>query len=291
LYTKKEIMPKVMVYRDALTEVDDLFEIIKNSESIDDSSLIIEPWGIWRENSGSTNGLFSKIKTNGELHGKKDGSLIEKQQYVNQVLIKLVRTLLEDYLNMWSTVGTWEHVKSFKNLELCEIDLLKYNKTDIDKKYALYYHTDLKEETSQSRGYKQILTFTIYLNDNYEGGEISYIDEVSQKLITYKPKKGDVTVFPSGPPYFHGVRPITDNSKYLARTFFSCWYEGSPEWLENEKIYGAEEWAKVSLENEAEQGATNIYNRIPLMVDEEYPEESPKGYQVFRYTEEIGFEF
>ena len=287
MYNKKEIMPKVMVYRDAIPDIDHIFKIIKDSESINDPSLIIQPWEKWNTNNGS----MSKVKEGIFIGTNRDGTILEQQKYVNETLKQLVKILSSDYLDTWSNTGTWPHVSSFEDLVDCDIDLLKYYKTDLDKKYALYYHTDLKEETLQSRGYKQILTFTIYLNDEYEGGEISYMDEERGVLVTYKPKKGDVTVFPSGPPYFHGVKPITSNYKYLARTFLACWYDGSSEWLENEEKYGGEEWAKISLKNEIEQAQSNIYNRIPLKPDEEYPKSSPTGYKVFRYTEDIGFQF
>ena len=42
----------------------------------------------------------------------------------------------------------------------------------------------------------------------------------NKHLIIYKPKKGDITVFPSGRPFWHGARAVTsDESKYFLRTF------------------------------------------------------------------------
>jgi hypothetical protein len=280
-------MPKVMVYRDAIPDIDTIFKIIQNSESLNDESLLIEPWKQWDED----NGIFSKLSKESTYVGNKDGSTLEQQQYVRDTLNKLISDISEDYLSMWKNVGTWKDVESFEDLERSSLDLLKYNQTDNRKILAMDYHTDNKEYAADRRDHKQVITFTVYLNDDYEGGDISYINEEDQLLVTYKPKKGDVTIFPSGYPYFHGVKPVYGNNKYLARTFLLAWYPGSEEWLENEKKYGSEKWAKIDLENENKKWQSREYGRIPLLMDEEYPQFTPAGYTVFRYKEEMRFEF
>ena len=287
MYNKKQIMPKVMVYRDAIPDIDTIFKIIQNSESLNDESLLIEPWKQWDED----NGIFSKLSKESTYVGNKDGSTLEQQQYVRDTLNKLISDISEDYLSMWKNVGTWKDVESFEDLERSSLDLLKYNQTDNRKILAMDYHTDNKEYAADRRDHKQVITFTVYLNDDYEGGDISYINEEDQLLVTYKPKKGDVTIFPSGYPYFHGVKPVYGNNKYLARTFLLAWYPGSEEWLENEKKYGSEKWAKIDLENENKKWQSREYGRIPLLMDEEYPQFTPAGYTVFRYKEEMRFEF
>lgn len=287
MYNKKQIMPKVMVYRDAIPDIDTIFKIIQNSELLNDESLLIEPWKQWDED----NGIFSKLSKESTYVGNKDGSTLEQQQYVRDTLNKLILDISEDYLSMWKNVGTWKDVESFEDLERSSLDLLKYNQTDNRKILAMDYHTDNKEYVADRRDYKQVITFTVYLNDDYEGGDISYINEEDHLLVTYKPKKGDVTIFPSGYPYFHGVKPVYGNNKYLARTFLLAWYPGSEEWLENEKKYGSEEWAKIDSENENKKWQSREYGRIPLLMDEEYPQFTPAGYTVFRYKEEIRFEF
>ena len=36
-----------------------------------------------------------------------------------------------------------------------------------------------------------------------------------------------------------------ETDKYFIRMFWGYDYEGSPEWLENEKKHGVEEWAEI----------------------------------------------
>jgi hypothetical protein len=62
----------------------------------------------------------------------------------------------------------------------------------------------------------------LYLNDDYEGGEIYY-----PKLdIQYKPKAGDMIIHPGSEEYAHGVRDISNGTRYVI-TFFACTENGS----------------------------------------------------------------
>lgn len=53
----------------------------------------------------------------------------------------------------------------------------------------------------------------IYLNDNYEGGEIYYKD----LGISYKPKSGDLVVHYAG--LTHGVKEVTSGIRYILTSF------------------------------------------------------------------------
>jgi hypothetical protein len=57
----------------------------------------------------------------------------------------------------------------------------------------------------------------IYLNDNYQGGEI-YFPEYN---IYIKPKIGDLIAFPDNPNFIHGVKEITSGVRYTAPRWFT----------------------------------------------------------------------
>lgn len=57
----------------------------------------------------------------------------------------------------------------------------------------------------------------IYLNDNYEGGEI-YFPELN---IFIKPQEGDLVCFPDTPDFVHGVKPISEGTRYTAPRWFT----------------------------------------------------------------------
>ncbi len=70
---------------------------------------------------------------------------------------------------------------------------------------------DSPENTKNKTHYGLVL----YLNDNYDGGEIYY-----PKLnIEYKPKSGDIIIHPGTEEYMHGVRDISNGTRYAITTF------------------------------------------------------------------------
>jgi len=70
--------------------------------------------------------------------------------------------------------------------------------------------------TDQGFSYNCTLSSILYLNDDYEGGELwfPYLE------INFKPKKGDVIFFPSTFIYAHGAKPVISGTKYSAVTMF-----------------------------------------------------------------------
>jgi predicted 2-oxoglutarate/Fe(II)-dependent dioxygenase YbiX len=105
---------------------------------------------------------------------------------------------------------------------------------------TLPFHTDFYQRDADIPGLKAEYTITMYLNDDYDGGEIDFrifnsgendmrivgdrlvpIDENYGEVpeIAYRPQAGDVIIFPSRPPFYHGVRRVTQGTKYFARMF------------------------------------------------------------------------
>lgn len=115
---------------------------------------------------------------------------------------------------------------------------------------ALDYHTDYQNELEGEPGWKYGFTVTMYLNDDYSGGEVDFFD--GKNTITFKPKAGDVTVFPSGSPdidptnrYMHGVFVAKNNPKYFVRMHYQYWKDGSQEYNDGLKKYGQDAWQEI----------------------------------------------
>jgi predicted 2-oxoglutarate/Fe(II)-dependent dioxygenase YbiX len=140
-------------------------------------------------------------------------------------------------------------------------------KTDggADTNVGLFYHTDFQQERADAPGPKPVITCTMYLNDDYEGGEICFkiLNEEGNAIETYfehKPKAGDILVFPSRSPYYHGVNKTTKGQKYFVRSFWQYQYAGAQEWLDNQEKYGHEKWAEMEKERERLERNTGRYN-------------------------------
>jgi hypothetical protein len=116
---------------------------------------------------------------------------------------------------------------------------------------TMHYHTDYLLQDSDAPGYKFSVTAVFYPNDEYGGGEISFRligEEGVLKQIDYKPKAGDIVMFPSKHPYYHGVKRITGAPKYITRMYWLYDYEGSDEWHELNAKYGPEKFAELEQE-------------------------------------------
>jgi predicted 2-oxoglutarate/Fe(II)-dependent dioxygenase YbiX len=63
-----------------------------------------------------------------------------------------------------------------------------------------------------------ILSVVLYLNDNYEGGELYF----KNQHVIIKPTAGSIVIFPSVEPYYHESREIQRGTKYMSPGF---WYK------------------------------------------------------------------
>jgi hypothetical protein len=111
---------------------------------------------------------------------------------------------------------------------------------------TMLYHTDHITSQKDMPGDKFSITCTMYINDDYEGGDIEFY--VDGNLINHKPQAGDILVFPSTEPYFHGVKTINTNEKFFVRNFIMTPHNGTEEWLANQRKFGAYRWAKMEQE-------------------------------------------
>lgn len=272
---KIKIMPKVVVYKDLLSkqDLDEMIKIIKKSENsiedyyatppeessykdehgiqpmIKDEFSIINKWTPWYTYGARTILNNRSLISNETLNNK-------EEFYMRQKIQGLLENVHKDYVQDEDHIDGWPY--EIKNLDLCDdiynalglgvIEILKH-KIVVDNELAIGYHTDFHEHKLESAGEKQIITYTIYLNDDYEGGEIEFIDERENKLITYKPKAGDITVFPSGRPYWHSAKAVcSGENKIFFRTFAIHYYPGSEFWQKGVLQHGEEKWQDMELQ-------------------------------------------
>ena len=101
-----------------------------------------------------------------------------------------------------------QHYQSMYNITMRYMEAINFVKYGPGEHFAV--HTD--------HGFSYICTVSniVYLNDDYEGGELHFplLD------ITYKPEAGDSIFFPSTYIYAHASLPVTEGVKYSAVTMF-----------------------------------------------------------------------
>lgn len=175
----------------------------------------------------------------------------KEKSYVKEI-INAFEVSTSHYLNIQNVKKNDSWIMMYP--AICRYDVTteeNYRGEGSEGPLAMTYHTDYEILKAEQPGNKFVLTCTVYLNDDYEGGEIEFL--ANGEVTVYKPKAGDVVVFPSGHPnyfseeftYYHGVRAITNGKKFFLRIFWTEPYAGSEEWLANQAKYGEEVWAEM----------------------------------------------
>jgi hypothetical protein len=233
----KTLYPRIEIYKGLLPEHKEIFDVVKSTENIKEESdeHYFVPWTKW-----SKFGTYSSTKFKGgveDLVGKNE--TFDKEYWAAETVWDAYNVAIEDYIKKYNVelpkdcqLGSSSFCKYFTN-----VDSLKNNLT-------MQYHTDFKQTDKDAPGDKFYITCTVYINDDYEGGEIEFY--VNGEFVpAYKPEAGDIMVFPSGEGYYHGVKTATKGNKYLIRNFMFYPYAGSEEWLANQLKYGATKWAEM----------------------------------------------
>jgi len=117
------------------------------------------------------------------------------------------RNLNNDFFLTLLGACQWYRVKydiheNFDHVE--DYNLLKYQ---TGEEYKAHYDGGIREARSISP--------ILYLNDDYEGGELEFVNFG----IKIKPKAGSLYIFPATFPYAHIAHPVTKGTKYAIVTW------------------------------------------------------------------------
>jgi hypothetical protein len=199
----KEILEeKVYYYTDVIADPKKLVEAIENDNK--------DPWGEWMACSGQeyVYGTDKSISQSDPTD--------EKNTYIYSTLQKAFDDVARDYA---ASQGITDEPKLFPMYPI--------------KKYMA--GTYMGAHFDQQEGDERLkVSFVMYLNDDYEGGEISFtiaspggvlqnaspdpdLEKASKDSYTFavKPKAGSIIVFPPSPPYHHTAHLVKSGFKYM----------------------------------------------------------------------------
>ena len=227
-----ELYPKVHVYRNVLSDPQNLYRIMKESDASAEGRFYLKSWDPWAHF-----GTYTQIKSPQEIEIAEKGQRFDEEKYCAEAAAEAYLKVISHY-----TKHVEEELRPSDRFS--GMSFSKYNKEiDImDNNMTMQYHTDYIHSQRDMPGPKFFITCTMYINDDYEGGDIEFF--IDGNLINHKPKSGDILVFPSTQPYYHGVKVIGGGNKHFVRNFVMRDYEGSPEWLEQQRVVGAYNWMK-----------------------------------------------
>jgi hypothetical protein len=275
---KTIIYPKVVVYNNLLNDPKKITDMLKSNRGQSENNHHLIPWREW-----NPMGEIMNISFNDKVIETENKEKINQEECFLDIL-NAFNIASNDFFEMYSNKDGWpDFVTHFNRLvspwSKSGMSFLRYDPTtynyDIKNNkpgLAMDYHTDHASFNERYPGQKFIVTVTVYLNDEYEGGEISFLDESTGSITNYKPKAGDVTVFPSGYPYFHGVLPVLSGDRYLLRMFWSWYHDGSQEWHDGYEKYGEQEWTKMQDQINEIEFNSGKYHRVVVYPGEEFDE-------------------
>ena len=123
---------------------------------------------------------------------------LETRNKIDEKIFNIITNNLQKYLKKYYSFG---YVQISEDTGYM---LLRYKTGDYVKK-----HVDTSSDQHRT------LSCSLILNDDYEGGEITFFDgEIKPNL-----KRGDLLIFPSSFTYPHQVLPVTSGTRYSIITW------------------------------------------------------------------------
>ena len=243
---KVELFPEVIVYKNIFPNIDKLTQILIDSEYVErKENDYFEEWEGWytfgtqMSFPWNPNLSYEDIISNDYDFNNYD--LKEDEDPQKWVATSISNAFYQTTLDYIKTnkinLPNWEKM----GLTICKYNLMPHSD------YAMAYHTDYSPFKEEEPGFKFAITCTIYLNDDYEGGEVNFLNMDSKQVIEYKPYAGDVIMFKSGEPFYHGVNKISGKPKYFIRLFWGWNYEGSQYWHDKVAEHGEAAWRKIDV--------------------------------------------
>lgn len=319
LSKRVDLFPYISVYPGAIKDVNNSLRVIKESESLEKVGPYLSKWERWYD-FGLKSRLFTHPETKNlitlnsehlDMLSEEEDRVFREQEKLYFEIDAAVYAALQNYIDHWVTTpfdptsfnDDWEYKKSIfpewlPDWNISETskevgsgwlqssyDVLSHNaNTDArnSREYAIGFHTDNKASMVNMPGPKPVLTATIYLNDDYEGGEVSFLADKSSSVITYKPKAGDITIFPSYNPFFHAALPVSGAKKYLIRYFLCYYYQGSEEHHEGIKEFGEEAWKKMQQYRILAEDNSGLHERHVLFPGDNQMETFKNWSKIYR---------
>ena len=238
-YEYEEIFPKVLIYKNIFSSPEKITKILKESSLEPEESFYFKDWSQWGGFDSSV--IFGKYVLmigkdfNNKKHllsGEEKDLYLKKAREEFSIIIEVVKGFFaatNHFMKKYDIKKgeSWTHTPP----SFCRY----MPNNDLDNELFMQFHTDYIIDRASEPGDKFAITTTMYFNDDYDGGEIVF--KIKNKKFAYKPKAGDLLVFPSGhpsvlmqgeDPIMHAVNPIGMNGpdRYIVRMFHQIRSEG-----------------------------------------------------------------
>ena len=246
-FEKVVIAPQIVIYKNIFKNSRELINILETDK---EGSLFCN-WHNWYEQGLRKEAVFD-LSNNSKFNSENIESVYMKD------LCEIFNFIHKDYFEQWGShdylwpdfISDWEKLKAEKTY--FEIDYFKYDLNKIGEmengEMLSDYHVDENLLPNVPHPFRHIVTTNIYLNDNYEGGELCAYDDTSKQSYMYKPSPGDAIIMPSMRPFYHGAKSFYNSDRYFLRTFNNYEVFIEEDFAFEEKMLIEQEYIKNHLQ-------------------------------------------
>jgi len=198
MFDLKVLAPDIWYWENALSFPEYLPALINEIDEHTESYSRISKWENWTA-SNDSNIVYGKTKVinRNNLKTTTGSDIVDKKTlYIANSFLMAFQMCTDRYLD------SRKLDKNKYNLNLDRITIKAWNEGQ-----SMGPHFDGQD------GNKDLaFSLVAYVNDDYEGGEISFPNH----NVTIKPKAGSLIMFPSQEPYIHEVKPIVSGTRYMS---------------------------------------------------------------------------
>jgi predicted 2-oxoglutarate/Fe(II)-dependent dioxygenase YbiX len=184
---------KIHYYEGVIENPYDLIKEIEETDGLLNSSTSITKWKQWKASDDSYDFGYQKM-INPSIIDETNERLIS----INKIIRNAIVNSSKDYANT-------------HNIDLGYLTPISIAKYSTGKEMGS--HVDSYED-----GRSPVLSVVLYINDNYNGGELYF----KGQEVLIKPTAGSLIAFPSVDPYYHQSMVVTKGLKYMSPGF---WYK------------------------------------------------------------------
>jgi hypothetical protein len=192
MQSPKIFADKIFYYEGIIHNPEQVVTTIESTDRILSDNSLISSWHDWSANDDNSH-FFGKRKfTNPSEFFSSD----DETKEVYLILDSVLSAYGKDYA------------------EKLSVDLGRRAPISISKYTtgaSMGVHTD-----SGPNPVNENISAVLYLNDDYEGGELNFPDQG----VRIKPSAGSLVIFPSIPPFYHESLEILSGTKYMSPAFW-----------------------------------------------------------------------
>lgn len=195
---KYEVLHKNIFYFPGV--IDNISEVMATLEEV--GSLSVTPWETWYANNDAKENPYGDLKTLSypDLDNELDPEVKEKSSYILNSILGAMEACAREFL--------LQHGADERELDHLHKEIFgshTYGIRRYDENKDMGPHQDMVVEG------RDTYTIAVYLDDEYEGGELGIVADGLD--ISIKNKAGSIVVFPSG--YLHESRPLLSGRKTI----------------------------------------------------------------------------